>query len=404
MTDDQISRLKGFDNILQVLSHGDKDMFLRVAGRVYSVRPSDIVRHDYDVQGVAWQVWESPEWKIVGNETRTYNEFFSKSDGFTCKFGKDATDDPEWCHLGPDIADIEVVAGKCPKINGRNCAFCYKNNGGDVAHCMTFEQFKELLDFFPRNLCQIAFGITGYYTNPDFGRMLEYTRSAGVVPNYTTNGVDIDDAAISHTLANCGRVAVSCYDGAKDICYGAMKRFGGAAEKAGRKFPCNIHVVLSKATFPHVMSVLQDASDGKIPNLGAVVVLRMKPVGRASSLDCEIPLDMYRKIVRFCLENDVRFGFDSCGAKRVADVLVEMGRTDLLNCVETCEASKFSFYANWKREYWNCSFCENNRAIMNAISPLSYKSFQEFWTSLELDAVRFPKNPVCASCPWYSLD
>ena len=402
--DDRISRLKGFDNVLQVLSREDKNTFLRVASCMYSAKPGDITRYDYDVNGEGWHVWESPLWKTVGNDTGTYNEFFSKVDGFTCKFGARASDDPDWCPLGPDIADIEIVAGKCPKVNGKNCAFCYKNNGGETAHCMTFAQFKELFDFFPKNLSQIAFGITGYYTNPEFGDMLEYAKANGVVPNYTTNGVDLDGAAIERTLATCGRVAVSCYEGAKDICYGTMKKFGDATEKVGRKFPCNIHVVLSKATFPHVMSVLQDAKDGKIPNLGAVVILRMKPVGRAAALDCSIPLDMYRQIVDFCLKNNVRFGFDSCGAKRVADILVETGRTDLLSCIETCESSRFSSYFNWKREYWNCSFCENNSKIMAAIDPFSYGNFQAFWNSSEVSAVRFPKSRACASCPWYSLD
>lgn len=404
MTDDQKNKLKGFDNVLQVLSREDKDAFLKIASYMYSVSPDDVVRYNYAAGGEPWYVWESPKWKTVGNASRTYNGFFSKTDGFTCKFGTHAADDPEWCPLGPDIADIEVVAGKCPKINGRNCAFCYKNNGGDEAFCMKLAEFKELVDFMPRNLCQIAFGITGYYTNPEFLAMMEYAKSRGIVPNYTTNGVDLDNDAVARTIETCGRVAVSCYEGAKDVCYGTVKRFGDAAKAVGREFPCNIHVVLSKDTFPHVMSVLEDARDGKIPNLGAVVVLRMKPVGRAKVLDCVIPKDMYRRITDFCLGAGVRFGFDSCGAKPVADILAETGRTDLLGCVETCESSRFSSYFNWKREYWNCSFCENNAGIMKAVDPFSFGDFQSFWNSRELDAVRFPPSRACASCPWYALD
>ena len=407
MNNEQSLRLKGFDNALQVLSREDKNTFLRVASCMYSAKPADVVKYDYDVNGEAWHVWESPIWKTVGNDSRTFNEFFSKVDGFTCKFGAKAADDPDWCPLGPDIADIEIVAGKCPKVNGRNCAFCYKNNGGDVAHCMTLGQFKELFDFFPRNLCQIAFGITGYYTNPEFGEMLEYARAGGVIPNYTTNGVDIDDNAIARTLETCGRVAVSCYEGAKEICYGTMKRFGDAAEKAGRKFPCNIHVVLSKATFPHVMSVLQDAKDRKIPNLGAVVVLRMKPVGRASALDCSVPLDMYRQIVNFCLENNVRFGFDSCGAKRVADVLSEIGRTDLLNCIETCESTRMSIYVSQDRKIYPCSFCEQIMAN-NAIDASNFKSTADFinmWNNNTTMVSFRNKSCLCKeSCSVYSLD
>ena len=41
---------------------------------------------------------------------------------------------------------------------------------------------------------------------------------------------------------------------------------------------------------------------------------------------------------------------------------------------------------------------------MEAIRPLGFTAFPEFWNSPELNAVRFPKNAACASCPWYSLD
>lgn len=396
--------LCGFDNVLKELSKGDRSLFMRAAACVYSVRPDDVRRFDYDAAGEKWTVWESPAWKIIGNEGGTFNELFSKSDGLTVKFGRSVGEDPEWCPLGPDIADIEIVAGKCPKINGRNCAFCYKGNGGDVARCMTLGEFKELLDFMPKNLCQIAFGITGYYTNPDFPAMVEYAKSKGVICNYTTNGVDLDEVAISHTVENCGRIAVSCYEGAKDICYRMLRRVGEAARLKGRDFPCNIHVVLSKATLPHVMSVLEDARDGKIDNLGAVVVLRMKPVGRAANLDCSVPAEVYEKIVRFCLDNGVKFGFDSCGAAPVAETLKRMGRDDLLECIESCESSRYSSYFNWKREYWNCSFCEGNAKIMNAIDPFAFNDFQSFWNSEEVNDVRFPKEKACRSCPWYRLD
>ena len=404
MTEETKRRISGFDNVIRVLANEDKNTFLRVANSLFRAAPEEITRYDYDVDGKTWSVWESPGWKTVCDAGKTYNEFFDKETGFTCRFGRTVKEDPDYCRLGPSIADIEIVAGKCPKVNGKNCAFCYKSNGGETANCMTLAEFKELLDFLPKNLCQIAFGITGYYTNPDFPAMIEYAKSKGVVCNYTTNGVDLDEKAITHTVDNCGRIAVSCYEGAKDICYRTLSRVGEIAAAKGKKFPCNIHVVLSKATFGHVMSVLEDAKDGKIANLGAIVILRIKPVGRAANLDCVIPDEMYDEIVRYCFDNKIRFGFDSCGAKKVADVLVRLGKTDLISCVEPCESSRFSSYWNWKREYWNCSFCENNKTVMEAADMFRFNDFQSFWNSDEIRKVRFPEKRACASCPWYSLD
>lgn len=404
MTEDQKTKIEGFDSPMRVLALENRQMFLAVAERMFRSSPDDIVRYDYNVGDVRWSVFETPVWKTVTNERRDYNYFFSKTDGLAVRFGSHAAEDPVYCPLGPEIADIEIVAGKCPKINGRNCAFCYKNNGGETADCMTLAQFKEMVDFMPRNLSQIAFGITGVRTNPEFFDMMAYAKERGIVPNYTTNGVDLGDIEIEKTLGLCGRVAVSCYEGAKSVCYDTLRRIGAAAEKRQRKFPCNIHLVLSKQTMKHVEDVLNDAAAKAIPNLGAIVLLRMKPVGRAAGLDCELPIEYYERIVKFCFDNDIRFGFDSCGAKPVEKVLVNMDKADLTDLIEPCESSRFSAYFNWKREYWNCSFCENNKNVMNAVNMLRFGSFQDFWNSEEVKNVRFPKTRACESCPWYNLD
>ena len=401
--------LDGFDNILRVLAKEDKGkaVFAKVAAGVFSSAPGDVVRHDYEAGGDSWTVWESPRWKITGNGRKTYNSFFSKVDGFTCKFGERAADDPEWCALGPEIADIEVVAGKCPKVNGGNCAFCYKGNGGGEARCMPLGKLDALLGAMPKCLTQVAFGITGYYTNPDFGEMLSCARRHGVVPNYTTNGADVDDAAVEKTLDECGRVAVSCYEGAKDLCYATTGKFGKAAERRGKKFPCNIHVVLSKATFPHVMSVLEDARDGRIPNLGAVVVLRMKPVGRAAALDCVVPPGMYGDIVDFCLGAKVPFGFDSCGAKRVAEVLLDRGRPDLVGCVEPCESTRMSVYVSQAGKITPCSFCEGLMAD-RAVDAFAFRRPEDFIAAWNgdpmLSGFRAAALSCGKSCQVYDLD
>lgn len=367
---------------------------------------NEVEDHVISLSNDIWHVLEHKQWKVIYNESFTYHEFYSYEDGFTFRFGKNAEDDPKWCPLGNTIADIECISGKCPKINGHNCRFCYKSNGGDVAHCMTCADASKLLDKINENhqLQQVAWGITGYYTNPEFSDILSMCKAKHITPNYTTNGVDIDDAAVEHTLDTCGRVAVSCYEGAKDLCYATIKKFGDAAVKRGKKFPCNIHVVISKETFKHVMSVLQDAKDKKIENLGAIVMLRMKNVGRATSLDPHIPDEMYEQAVKFCLENDIKFGFDSCGCHRVEDVLEKMGRLDLVPAIEPCESSRFSGYWNVKGQYYNCSFCEQLPEHY-PVDMSKFKIFTEFWNSAELAKLRFPKDGwKCKSCPFMLLD
>lgn len=394
-------------NMMKILGSGNVGVFTDVLRRLAGSVPTSIQCEKYMANSREWYVFESPSWKVVVDEDDSYHFFFDKRDGFTLRFGKTVDDDPDCCELGPEILDFEIVAGKCPKINGRNCAFCYKNNGGDSARCTTFDQFKHVFHLFPKNLTQIAFGITGYYTNPDYGRMLEYAREHGVIPNYTTNGVDLDQAAIEHTLDCCGRVAVSCYEGAKEICYKTIKAFGDAASARNRKFPCNIHVVLSKGTFAHVMEVLKDAVEKKIENLGSVVILRMKPVGRAAVLDAQIPADYYRQIVRFCLDNHVSFGFDSCGAKSVAKVLEEFGRSELISSVEPCESTRMSFYVACDGKATPCSFCEKKLAE-SAIDMFKISTHEEFIHTWNINPMlsNFRKNCINCdhSCQMFELD
>ena len=390
----------------KLLEANNKLMFANVMSCVTKSNPDDIKKHKINISGMNWYVFEGPSFKIIGNEAHDYNEFYDYVTGLTVRFGKEVKDDPTWSPIGNSIADIECVSGKCPKINGKNCKFCYKSNGGDIAHCMTLNEAEKLVDFINQNhqLQQIAWGITGYYTNPDFGKILEMCCHKHVTPNYTTNGVDLDDAAIEHTLRYCGRVAVSCYDGAKDICYSTIKKFGDKAKEMKRNFPCNIHVVLSKDTYNHVMDVLNDAKDKKIENLGAIVILRMKNVGRAKNLDPHIPDEMYETIVKFCLDNDIKFGFDSCGCHRVEDVLKKLGKANLLSSLEPCESSRFSAYWNVKSQFFNCSFCEQLDGHV-AIDQYKYDSFTDFWHSDDVKSLRFPKNGwVCRSCPFMKID
>jgi hypothetical protein len=396
--------IKCINDTLKLLANENPNIFTKIVLKIAADKKVLPKLYRYVVNGVGWTVLESKTWKLTLNDNKDYHCFFSKVDGFNCRFGAKVSDDPIYCPLGPEIADIEIGAGMCPKINGKNCAFCYKSNGGNVAYNMKFDEFKKLVDFMPKNLSQIAFGITGVYSNPDFFKIMEYAKLIGISPNYTTNGVDLDDAAIDKTLDLCGRIAVSCYEGAKEICYNTIKRVGEKAKERNKKFPCNMHIVISKDTYNHVMDVLNDVKNGKVENLGAIVFLRIKPVGRAKCLDCQIPKSMYEEIVKFCLDNNITFGFDSCGAKQVENVLNDMGKSELVTCIEPCESSKFSSYFNWKSEYWSCSFCENNSNIMNALDPFAFGTFSEFWNSDEIKKVRFPEKCACESCPWYNLD
>ena len=351
-----------------------------------------------------WHIYDCDEWKYFYNDEHTYHCFFSKMTGFTVRISEDISKpDPIWCDLGPEILDLEISVNGCPKVGGKNCKFCYKNNSDAEPTNMTFETFKTIFDKFPKSLYSIAFGITGVQTNPDFPKMLQYCRENGVVPNYTLSGADLNDEIMSVTAKYCGAVAVSCYEGNRQLCYDTIKRM---YEESNKKLHVNMHIVLSedKTQLDHIWTVLNDIKDKKVVGLRNIVFLRIKPVGRAGKMDCKIHLDTYKKIMSFCMDNNIGFGFDSCSAKTAVKVLKELGHEELVECCESCEGYSYSLYCNTEGIAFPCSFCEHLYAG-RGIDLKSINNFTEMWNTNEL-AKEFRHNThTCSgSCSVYSLD
>ena len=362
-------------------------------------------KNEYTVLEKKWTVVEGTHFKLTWCEDHSYNCFFSKATGLNIRFGKEVDEDIELCALGPEILDLEVSVNGCVPVPGStNCKYCYKNNTNAKPTNMSFETFKQIVGSFPKNLSQIAFGITGLQTNPDLPKMLQHCRENGIVPNLTTVGADMTDEMKDMLCKWCGAVAVSCYTGAKELCYKTIKELHDyAREKYNRDLHVNMHIVVSKDNMPHLKEVLQDIADKKVDGLKSVVLLRIKPKGRASKMDCVVPLSIYEELVTFCLSNKISFGFDSCSATPVMEVLKKLGHPELCASCEPCESSRLSSYINVKGEYWSCSFAEGT-SFINPINVLDFKSVADWWNSSEVLKARFPKSPACKSCPIYCLD
>lgn len=405
MMDALINKVPDIDYVAKKLNDANSPYALRVMHIMCMSSANAIKKFTYDVNGVRWTVFDGPTFKMTMNDTHTYHCFFSKLDGFNCRFGKNVEDDAEYCGLGPEILDLEVSVNGCVPVPGStNCRYCYKNNTNAKPTNMTFETFKQIVDSFPKNLSQIAFGITGLQTNPDLPKMFEYCRKIGIVPNVTTVGADMNDEMKDMLCKWCGAVAVSCYTGAKELCYKTIKELHEyAQDKYGRNLHVNMHIVVSNDNMPHLKEVLQDIADKKVEGLKSVVLLRIKPKGRAAKMDCKIALSTYEELVKFCLDNNISFGFDSCSATPVMEVLKKIGKPELCASCEPCESSKLSSYINVKGEYWSCSFAEGTDFI-KPVNVLEYKSAIDWWNGDEVKKCRFCTNPACKSCPIYDLD
>lgn len=348
--------------------------------------PDSIETHSYTVDGKEYHVVDSDYYKMaIGSD---YNFIFDKGNGNFVRWGSTYDEDPNFSPIGPEILDLEISVNGCP--NG--CPFCYKNNTNESATNMSFDTFKNIIDRFPKTLTQIAFGITGIQTNPDFIKMMEYCREIGVIPNFTLSGIDLSDEMAETCAKLIGAVAVSAYEQDKNVCYDTVKRFTDLGINQ-----TNIHLMVSHETLDFVYEVLNDRmNDPRLKNMNAIVFLGVKPKGRAVDGYQPLSTKEYQELIQFCFDNEIPIGFDSCSAPKFEDAVKKMDMPEdrkarLIQCSESCESSLFSSYINVNSEYWHCSFSEEEED-MSFAKIFDHKDFMETWYS---DAVKkFRKDSI----------
>jgi len=337
----------------------------------------------YRINGERFDVLENERVKAV--KSGVYNFIFDKRTGLHMRWGRDADDDPEFGPVGPEILDLEISVNGCPNM----CPWCYKGNTNEKPTNMTFETFKKIVDKMPPCLTQIAFGITGVQTNPDFIRMLKYCYETGIVPNFTLSGIDLTDEIAKEIVRYIGAVAVSAYSHMKDLCYDTIRKFLDLGVKQ-----TNMHLLVSAENLSFVYEVLDDIKkDERLRGLNAVVLLGYKPKGPGKDDFHPAAYSDFEAIVRYALKNDIPIGFDSCSAPKferyVRENITEPKRVAaMLSMSESCESSLFSSYINVKGEFWNCSFCEGEDWV-EPVNVLEAEDFlRDVWYSPQVVAFR----------------
>lgn len=322
--------------------------------------------------GTAYAVEEDSASKRCDAEDGSYHYTFDKRTGHFSRWGQRREDDPPWCPIGPEILDLEISANGC---QGR-CPFCYKDNTDAPPENMSFDTFKAIFDRMPKVLTQIAFGITGPNANPDFFRMMEYARSNGVVPNFTISG---SDPVPDRVARLAGAFAVSVHAGNRETAYDTVREL---SEKGMTQV--NVHLVASKETVPLVRQVLCDRiSDKRLKKMNAIVLLSVKPKGRAKGRFSPMPTVTFGAFVATCLISGIKFGFDSCSAPRFEEAIESTPpsvRKSLREMSESCESGLFSAYVNRKGEFFPCSFCEGEEGWEEGIPVPQATSFRDVWT------------------------
>ena len=342
---------------------------------------------------MSFLVRQNETFKIV--ESSNYNYIFNKANGFLMRWGKTQKDDPDWSPWGPELLDCELSSGRC----SGGCRFCYKENGPNHQQTknMTLDQFKIILQKIPKTLTQIAFGLCDVNTNPDMWKIFEYTRSQGIIPNYTANGFGIDDKIAKDTADLCGAVAVSIVN--KQTSLEAIQRF---IENGCKQV--NIHYMLSKQTYEKAFELVDEIKN--IKGFQAIVFLQYKPKGRnKDKFNSVLNPILYRKLIDYCEINNVSYGFDSCSCWIFLTSIKDKPNIDQLKMLcEPCESGLFSSYINCDGIFFPCSFLEGEGEWKEGLDLIHCKDFiKDIW--LHPRTVEWRKKLIDNQrrCPYYDI-
>ena len=109
----------------------------------------------------------------------------------------------------PEFYDVKIT-GYCEG----ECPYCYMDSKKTDGHYKN--AVEKIYNFFGpmsenQRPFQVAIGGGEPTTHPDFVSILKAFKNLGIEPNYTTNGMMVDDGLAETTSELCGGVAVSCH-------------------------------------------------------------------------------------------------------------------------------------------------------------------------------------------------
>lgn len=300
--------------------------------------------------------------------------FWGSEKGDFKDFLRDLETDGSVTNTVPELVDMEI-SEICHGVKGIGaCEFCYKSNVGHKGKNTSFETFKKVFDKLPKSVTQIAFGIGDIDSNPDFKKIVEYTRMNGIIPNVTINGDRMTSEWYDWIVSVMGATAVSVYD--KDISYNAVKELTDRGMDQ-----VNIHQMISEQTFERTKEVLNDKlNDSRLSKMGSVVLLSLKLKGRSIQNNfTQLGQEKFNELFGFAIKNNMPIGFDSCSSALSINYVKDHPELSFMNdFIEPCESGAvYSSYINVSGQYNPCSFSEGEGEWKEGIDVVSCNNFME---------------------------
>jgi radical SAM protein with 4Fe4S-binding SPASM domain len=321
--------------------------------------------------------------KTYYDKNNSFKEVFLPSTGLyirsgILKNGKDTGVDPFMRNF-PTLIDVGIM-GHCR--NSHLCTVgCYQGNKQKPN--MKLEDFKWIVDQSKGKVFENSVGGAGDPNHHEhFKEIVQYSRENGIVPNYTTSGIELTDEHVQITKEYCGAVAVSWYK--MDYTYQAIDKF----LKAGCR--TNIHYVLGNDSIDEAIELLENK--GFPQGINAVIFLMYKPVGLVKKNNV-LKADDPRVAKFFSLIDGIEYphkiGLDACGVPAMLNYTKKLSITN----ATPCDGGSFSMYITPDMIALPCSFDNQAQKFPH---DLKGSSIQEAWDS---DAFNRFRNWHRFSCP-----
>lgn len=234
---------------------------------------------------------------------------------------------------------------------------------------------------------QVALGGGNPNQHPDFVKILEYTASRGVVPNYTTNGRGLSDVILDTTRKHCGAVAISAYPPYDETSKTIKKLIHNGIKT-------NVHFILDAFSIDIAIGWLNEPPEF-LEGINAIVFLNYKPSGRKvfkkRLLRHSTSLEEFFRLAT-SPQRKLKVGFDACCVSGV------FARTNTnISMVDACDAGRFSMYVSEDLKVYPCSF---HSGFAEGDQLDNQTTLLDIWTkSLNMEAFRsYFSSDRCGAC------
>lgn len=188
--------------------------------------------------------------------------------------------------IAPSSPSPETIDVCITQFCGFGCSFCYQDSKTDTPVHAPMELFEKILDGFDFKPYQIAYGGGSPTSHPEFEAILRMTRESDVVPNYTTEGLNLTNKIVDATNEYCGGVSIT-FHGWKGHEF-FEKTYAKFSERV--TVQKNIHLIVDKDVHTNLAYLIGLQSKLKTP-LRVILLAYYPGVGR-STWDLLPPFDV----------------------------------------------------------------------------------------------------------------